>query len=68
MINDGYVVAYFDFNQLKPTNNSTSDIAFVYRFMKNNPTKALKDIGYADIIGSNQYNQKLSEKRAEEIK
>lgn len=68
MINDGYVAAYFDFNQSKPTNNSTSDIAFVYRFMKNNPTKALEVIGYADIIGSNQYNQKLSEKRAEEIK
>lgn len=68
MINDGYVATYFDFNQSKSTNNSTSDIAFVYRFMKDNPTKALEVIGYADIILSNQYIQKLSKKRAEEIK
>lgn len=68
MINNGYVAAYFEFNESKPTDYSTSDIALVYRYMKNNLEAQLEVIGYADIFGSNEYNKKLSLKRAEEVK
>ena len=67
-INDGYAAAYFDFNDPIPTNVSTNGINFMWNYMKNNPTKSINIIGYADEIGKSESNEKLSQKRAENVR
>jgi OmpA-OmpF porin, OOP family len=68
LINEGYIAAYFDTNKRQPTNASSDNIGFILNYLKNNPTKTIDIVGYADVIGSNEYNQKLSNDRAENIK
>lgn len=68
LINGGYVNVYFDFNSSKPTNTSLSGVDFLVKYLKNNPSKSAEVIGYADEIGSSNYNQTLSQKRAEAVK
>lgn len=68
LINDGYVNVYFDFNSSKPTNASLSGVDFLVKYMKNNPSSKAEIIGYADEIGNTDYNNKLSQKRAEAVK
>ncbi|MBK0368566.1 OmpA family protein [Flavobacterium agrisoli] len=68
LINDGYVNVYFDFNSSKPTNASLSGVDFLVKYMKNNPSSTAEIIGYADEIGNSDYNQQLSQKRAEAVK
>ena len=41
---------------------------FVYINLKTNPGKSVDIIGYADEIGSTEYNDKLSSDRAESVK
>ena len=67
-INEGYVAAYFDFNDPVPTNVSTNGINFIWTFLKNNPTKTIDLVGYADEIGQSEANDALSKKRAENVK
>ena len=67
-IDDGYAAAYFDFNDPVPTNVSTNGINFMWNYMKNNPTKSINIIGYADEIGKSESNDKLSQKRAENVR
>ncbi|TBX66980.1 OmpA family protein [Flavobacterium silvisoli] len=68
LINDGYVAAYFDANKTKPTNASADNIGFVLNYLKNNPDKSVQIIGYADELGSSDYNNKLSGERAQNVK
>jgi OOP family OmpA-OmpF porin len=68
LINGGYVNVYFDFNSSKPTNASLSGVDFLVKYLKNNPGKSASIIGYADEIGKSEYNQTLSQKRAEAVK
>lgn len=68
LINGGYVNVYFDFNSSKPTNSSLSGVDFLVKYLKNNPGKSADIIGYADEIGSSNYNTELSRKRAEAVK
>jgi OOP family OmpA-OmpF porin len=68
LINGGYVNVYFDFNSSKPTNASLSGVDFLVKYLKNNPGKTADIIGYADEIGSSNYNTELSRKRAEAVK
>jgi OmpA-OmpF porin, OOP family len=68
LINDGYVNVYFDFNSSKPTTASLSGIDFLVKYLKNNPNKTADVVGYADEIGSTNYNVELSRKRAEAVK
>lgn len=68
LINGGYVNVYFDFNSTKPTNASLSGVDFLVKYLKNNPGKSASIIGYADEIGKSEYNQTLSQKRAEAVK
>ncbi len=67
-INDGYAAAYFDFNDVLPTNVSTNGINFIWTYLKNNPSKTINIIGYADEIGKSDSNDSLSMKRAENVK
>lgn len=60
--------AYFDFNksQLKP---SAEDVlAEAVRSLKQNPEMRVVVEGHADSVGSDAYNQRLSEKRAQAVK
>jgi OOP family OmpA-OmpF porin len=68
LINEGYVNVYFDFNSSKPTNASLSGVDFLIKYLKNNPSKTADIIGYADEVGSSEYNTELSRKRAEAVK
>jgi OmpA-OmpF porin, OOP family len=68
LLNDGYVNVYFDFNSSKPTNASLSGVDFLVKYLKNNPSKNADIIGYADEVGSSDYNTSLSRKRAEAVK
>ena len=62
LINDGYVNVYFDFNSSTPTNESTSGINFLVKYLKANPSASANVIGYADEVGNTEYNQTLSQK------
>ncbi|WP_130733781.1 OmpA family protein [Flavobacterium sp. J27] len=68
MINGGYVNVYFDTNSSKPTAASYNAIQFVTQFLKANPKATAEIIGYADEIGSSEYNDKLSAARAAFVK
>jgi OOP family OmpA-OmpF porin len=68
LINGGYINVYFDFNSSKPKDSSLAGVDFLVKYMKNNPSKNADIIGYADEIGSPDYNSDLSRKRAEAVK
>ncbi|KQC34082.1 hypothetical protein AAU57_12625 [Nonlabens sp. YIK11] len=67
LINDGYVNVYFEFNSTKPTQYSLSSINFLATYMKDNPGASATLTGYADELGSDEYNQDLSERRAKMV-
>ncbi|SFO58529.1 OmpA-OmpF porin, OOP family [Algoriphagus ornithinivorans] len=66
-IQDNYVNVYFAFDSSKPLAFSISSIQFVSNFLKRNPGLKLEVRGYADEIGPENYNLKLSEKRAQAV-
>lgn len=68
LINGGYVSAYFDYNKTKPTNVSSQGIDFILTYLRKNPNSKLEIFGHADEIGTNAYNNKLANDRAENIK
>ena len=68
LINDGYVAAYFDTAKSQPTNASSDNIGFILNYLRSNPTKTIDIIGYADVMGINESNNKLSSARAENVK
>ncbi|MBN3580815.1 OmpA family protein [Algoriphagus aestuarii] len=66
-INDGYVNVYFAFDSAKPLGYSIPAANYVANFLKKNPGVVIEIKGYADELGSENYNIKLSEKRAKTI-
>lgn len=68
MIDSKYYSVYFDFNKATPIENSTAAIDAVLTYLRKNPSANLDIIGYADQVGSSEYNEKLSNKRAENVK
>ena len=68
MINDKYYSVYFDFNKSTPIENSTAAIDVVLTYLRKNPSTSLDIIGYADQVGSVEYNEKLSSLRANNVK
>lgn len=68
LINGGYVNVYFDFNRDQPNAQSVNGINFLIKYLKDNPATAADVIGYADEIGNSDYNQDLSQRRAENVK
>ncbi len=67
MINDGYVNVYFEFNSTKPTQYSLEAINFLTTYMNDNPNATATLTGYADELGSDEYNQQLSMRRAQMV-
>ncbi|OIV42333.1 OmpA family protein [Flavobacterium johnsoniae] len=68
MINDKYYSVYFDFNKSTPIENSTAAIDVVLTYLRKNPSASLDIIGYADQVGKSEYNEKLSNTRATNVK
>jgi OmpA-OmpF porin, OOP family len=66
-IQDGYVNAYFAFDSATPQSYSVNSISYVSNFLKKNPSVKLEIKGYADELGEENYNIKLSEKRAKSV-
>lgn len=68
LINDKYYSVYFDFNKSTPIENSTAAIDVVLTYLRKNPSASLDILGYADQVGSSEYNEKLSNARANNVK
>jgi OOP family OmpA-OmpF porin len=68
LINSGYVATYFDFDKTTPSNASTEGIDFILTYLRNNPTASVDIIGHADELGKSEYNDKLSQARANNLK
>lgn len=66
-INDGYVNVYYAFNSSSPLEYSISSAQYVSNFLKRNPGVTVEVKGFADEIGQEDYNLKLSEKRAKSV-
>ena len=66
-INDGYVNVYYAFDSAKPLGYSASAANYVSNFMKRNPGVKMEIKGYADELGPEDYNIKLSESRAKAV-
>lgn len=68
MINDKYYSVYFDFNKATPIENSTAAIDVILTYLRKTPSASLDIIGYADQVGKSEYNEKLSNTRATNVK
>lgn len=68
LINGGYIAVYFDSGKSLPNSASKSNVGFLLNYLKKNPSKSVDIIGYADEIGSAEYNSKLSGERAQNVK
>ncbi|MFV0291082.1 MAG: OmpA family protein [Mangrovibacterium sp.] len=61
----GFVSAFFSYDSSKVNAASISNINFLKTYLENNPSATVEIQGYADEMGAANYNQKLSERRAE---
>lgn len=66
-IQDGYVNVYYAFDSDKPLGYSVSAAQYVSNFLKRNPGVSVEVKGYADELGPEDYNMKLSERRAKAV-
>jgi OOP family OmpA-OmpF porin len=66
-INEGYVNVFYAFDSAKPLGYSTSATNYVANFLKKNPGVSVEVKGFADELGPEDYNIKLSEKRAKAV-
>ena len=58
----------YDVNEWEVSEEEMDKVKAVARVMKDNSDVKIQVIGFADYTGSDQYNMKLSEKRAKEVK
>jgi OOP family OmpA-OmpF porin len=66
-INEGYVNVFFAFDSAKPLGYSASAAKYVSNFLSRNPGVKLEVKGFADELGPEDYNMKLSERRAKSV-
>lgn len=67
--NELYVIksVYFDYASFQLNNKSKSEVEKLYMLMKANPNLTVDLIGNTDSKGNPEYNQKLSERRANSV-
>ena len=58
----------FEFDSADLTDDSSAGLIILARFLEDNPTAVVELAGHTDNIGSEKYNQKLSEQRALAVK
>ncbi|MDA8165173.1 MAG: OmpA family protein [Desulfobacteraceae bacterium] len=63
-----YLDVFFDFDRAEVKPRHADDLKKVADFMKQNPDLKATIKGYTDYVGTEEYNQKLSERRAEAVK
>ena len=68
LIKKGYISAYFDFNSSTPQVSSTWALDIVVKYLKENSGANVLISGYADELGGTNYNNSLSQKRANAVK
>ena len=67
-VNASFQNIEFEFNSAKLTEDSYATLNQIASLLKNNPTWAKLNVsGHTDNIGSDTYNQKLSDKRAKAV-
>ncbi len=67
LINDGYFNIYFDFDSDNFGKIAATTVNALKTYMNNNPEVTLELAGYADERGPADYNQQLSQRRADVI-
>ena len=68
LINSGSVAVYFDFDESISTKASIGGINFILAYLRKNPNDSIDIIGHTDGLGRPDYNKKLSDARANNIK
>lgn len=68
LIEKGYINVYFDFNSTKPQVSSLWAADFIANYLSQNSGQSINILAYADEIGGENYNQNLSNKRAEVVR
>lgn len=68
LIDGGYVNVYFKFDSTEPEVYSLQAVNYLIVYMKENPSVNAELVGYADEIGNPEYNENLSQRRAELVK
>jgi OmpA-OmpF porin, OOP family len=58
---------YFDFNKSELLPESKLELDRVYEFLKKNKNATVEIGGHTDDVGTNEYNEKLSEERAKSV-
>lgn len=58
---------FFDFNKATLRKESQPELNRIYNFMQKFPKIRVRIAGYTDNIGSDEYNETLSQKRAESV-
>jgi outer membrane protein OmpA-like peptidoglycan-associated protein len=58
---------FFEFDKYELSEKSTVELEEVRNFLKVNPMLQVEIGGHSDNVGSEKYNQQLSEKRAQEV-
>lgn len=59
---------HFDYNKATIPASETADLNEAVRFVNRYPSSRIEILGHTDNIGKPQYNQTLSEKRAEAVR
>lgn len=67
LANKGYINVYFRFNSDQPERYSLNAVNQIVEYMRANPQSNAILTGYADAIGNEEYNLKLSEDRAKRV-
>lgn len=58
---------YFDFNQAQLSDRSFHELEMLKRMMEENDKLIIEVSGHADFVGTDDYNNELSKKRAESV-
>ena len=59
---------YFDFDSARIKKSSEPSLKMILDFLKANPKAEFEIIGHTDLNGTVEYNQDLSEKRADSVR
>lgn len=68
LLKKGVFNIFYEVNSVTPDAGSTNNAYQILNFLKNNPERKIKLIGYADVSGNEKANIKLSEQRAKKLR
>jgi len=56
---------FFEFDDYSLTESAKGELNYLFRIMQDNPSLAIKIIGYTDAVGTSEYNLLLSNRRSQ---